>query len=167
MKRPYLILLSLLTIATSCRQNNKLYSYSFDDIDFYNDHATIVKQPLSHSGEKCVLLTKENKFGPTFSGKFAEIGSGNISRIKVSAWVRVYSKAGRVQIVCSIDKGDSTVYRDIIDNSTVASNTGEWKRIEGVFDIGLFNDPQNKLNVYPLHNGDEAVNLDDLEIVCE
>ncbi|MFN8154590.1 MAG: hypothetical protein U0Y08_09890 [Bacteroidia bacterium] len=167
MTRTYLILFFLLLLVSACRQKNKLYSYNFDDIDLYNDHATIVKKQLAHSGEKCVLLTRENKYGPTFSGKIEEFGSGNISSIKVSAWVRSYSKASRVQIVCSIDRGDSTVYRETIDNSTVVSNSGEWKKIEGEFDISRFNDPQNKLNIYPFFAGEEDVNLDDLEFSFE
>lgn len=171
MKAPKLTILAstLFLMLSSCMSDkeNYLYSVSFDELDGFMHHQTIKKNSFSHSGNKCVQLNKENIYGPTYSNLISEIGSGRFKKLKVSGWVRIETANAKMQIVCSVDSADKTIFWDEIDNLKVSKKPGEWILIEKSFDLSKVNSQTNKLNIYPMHDGDGNTYIDDLEFSFE
>ncbi|MBP6511780.1 MAG: hypothetical protein KA347_03850 [Bacteroidia bacterium] len=165
-----LLLVILTTLSTSCSKNNSsnsIYFITFDDLSGYIDNSTIKINNLAYSGNKCVQLNKEFLYGPTFSKKFNEIKPGIINKLIVSGWVKSDSKNGSMQLVCSIDSVDKTVFWNSIDSKTLTGNNDEWKQMSITFDLTKVNNGNNKLNIYPMHAGEGNSYLDDLEFSFE
>jgi hypothetical protein len=170
--KTFLLFLSIITIGfiTSCSESNNslsLYYITFDDISGYYDHSTIKSNTLSHSGSKCVQLNKDFIYGPTFSKKINDIKPSIINKLTVSGWVKSDSKNGSMQLVCSIDSVDKTIFWNSIDSKTLTGKHDEWKQMSITFDLTKVNNGNNKLNIYPMHTGEGNSYLDDLEFSFE
>ncbi len=168
-KAPLYLLFAGILLTTSCSQEEtvNLYSVSFDELDGFTHHGTIKKISFSHSGNKCVQLNKDNLYGPTYSCLIGDIGSGNFKFLKVTGWVRIETPNAKMQIVCSVDSADKTVYWDEVDNRVVNAKPGEWKKLEKTFDLSKVNSQSNKLNIYPMHDGEGNSYIDDLTFSFE
>lgn len=157
-------------LSSSCsneNSSNSLYYVTFDELSGYIDNPTIKINNLAYSGNKCVQLNKDYKYGPTFSKKFNEIKSTVITKLTVSGWVRSDTKNTSIQLVCSVDSADKTIFWSSIDSKTIAESQGEWTKLSTTFDLSNVNNRDNKLNIYPMHEGESNSYLDDLEFSFE
>ena len=162
------LLTSALFISCSeSKTSSTLYTISFDELSGYVDNPSIKSDNSARSGNKCVQLSKDLIYGPTFSKKIKDIRPSMISKLTVSGWVKSNSKNGSMQLVCSIDSADKTIFWNCIDSKTLSGNHNEWQQMSITFDLSKVNNANNKLNIYPRHTGEGNSFLDDLEFSFE
>ncbi len=149
------------------KSSSSLYFITFDDLAGFTHHSSIKTVNYAYSGNKCVQLNKEFIYGPTFSMKIADLRPGPINRLILKGRVRIETEKGKMQIVCSIDSADKTIYWNAIDSRTHDLKPGEWKEISSTFDLSKVNDKENKINIYPMHDGEGNTFIDNLEFSFE
>lgn len=172
MSRLKLFFLSVALAVTfySCsddKSSSALYFITFDDLAGFTNHATIKTVNYAYSGNKCVQLNNQFLYGPTFSMKIGDVRQGPINRLILKGRVRIETEKGKMQIVCSIDSADKTIYWNAIDSRVASVKAGEWKEISSTFDLSIVNNKENKINIYPMHDGEGNTFIDNLEFSFE
>jgi len=152
---------------TNDSKDNSIYYISFDDLSGYLENSTIINNNGAYSGNKLVRLNKDYMYGPTFSKKIGELRLAKINSVVISGWVKTDNKANGIKLVCSIDNTEKTVFWEAVDSKTSNLEKDSWLHISTKLDISKFNNSENKLNIYPMHEGPGNTYLDDLEFYFE
>jgi hypothetical protein len=145
------------------------YLITYDDVAGFtaSPNNTLLISGIAHSGNTCTFVEKDFAYGATYKRKFSEFSSKKINKIILKAWVRKDVDNANLKLVCSIDKGTETVYWNGIDTKSQNLVKGEWKEIQGEYEVSKFNLPDNVINIYPLNDGDAKILMDDLLISFE
>ena len=151
------------------KETNNTYLITFDDIAGYlsSPNNSLLVTNLAHSGNTCAFVDKDLLYGATYKRSLKDLSTKQINKITLKAWVRKDVENTNLKLVCSINKGEETIFWNAIETKSQNLVNGEWKEINYTFDISKVNAPENTVIIYPLNDGVSKIMLDDLSIIVE
>ncbi len=171
--KKYIIIIFLLTVTvlflnacSSKNRNDGTYFYDFDElVPFVNDPS--ISNSSAHSRIFSVKIDEYIPYGVAFKAKFNTLKKSTVSKVRITAWVKVDDMRAMGNIVCAVDENDKTVLWNAIDLRTFIKNPKEWTEVSGDFDLSKWNKPDNMLVIYPMFKGKGTIWVDDMEITCK
>jgi hypothetical protein len=169
LKTTLLFTLIFLFGCNNAKETNNTYLITFDDIAGYlsTPNNSLLVTNLAHSGNTCAYVYKDLLYGATYKRSLKDLSPKQINKITLKAWVRKDVENANLKLVCSINKGEETIFWNAIETKSQSLVNGEWKEISYTFDISKVNSPENNVIIYPLNDGVSKIMLDDLSINVE